>query len=74
MIAKVFKSGNSYALRLPRELNPREGEMSVKRVGERWIVEPLKPDTWPEHFFEEIRIEDPSFKRPPQGQMKDVVL
>jgi len=42
MITKIFKSGNSMALRLPKELNAREGEISIKRQGNRWIVEPVK--------------------------------
>ena len=31
------------------------------------ILEPLKPTAWPEHFFENIRIDDPAFARPDQG-------
>ncbi len=74
MIAKIFKSGNSLALRLPKELEPREGEVSIVREGDRWIVEPLKPDTWPEGFFDKIRIKDPRFKRHPQGESREIVL
>ena len=74
MKAKIFKSGNSLALRIPRELEPREGEVSVKRVGERWIVEPVKPATWEKNFFRAIRIDDPEFARPPQGEHRSVEL
>jgi virulence-associated protein VagC len=69
MIAKVFKAGNWLALRLPKELNAREGEMRVEAVGDRWIVSPVKPARWPKKFFARIRLLDPdSFKRPSQGE------
>ena len=74
MIAKIFKSGNSLALRLPRKLNPREGMVSVVQEGERWIVEPLKPAAWPEGFFESILISDKNFARPPQGESREIDL
>lgn len=74
MIAKVFKSGNSLALRLPRELNPVEGEMHIEPQGERWVVTPGKPREWPENFFETIRIEDKTFCRPEQGAHREFSL
>ncbi len=40
--AKVFKSGNSLALRLPAELGLTAGmEMNLRVEGDRYIVEPL---------------------------------
>ncbi len=74
MIAKVFKSGNSLALRLPRELRPVEGVMNIEPRGERWIVTPAKPRKWPTNFFEEIRIEDDAFCRPEQGEHREFTL
>ncbi len=74
MITKVFKSGNSLAVRIPRELGPKEGEVTIERVGERWIVEPIKPARWPDGFFRRIRIDDPAFIRPPQGEHRSVEL
>lgn len=72
MIAKVFKSGNSFALRLPIALKPREGEMRIEVQGERWVVSPIKSAQWPKDFFAEIRLSDPaSFERPPQGKHRD---
>lgn len=67
MITKVFKSGNSMALRIPKELEPCEGEMSIYLKGNCWIVEPLPTQRWPQDFFKEICIEDPDFVRPDQG-------
>jgi antitoxin component of MazEF toxin-antitoxin module len=75
MIAKVFKSGNSLALRLPRELHPREGEMQIEAVGDRWIVSPVKSATWPKGFFARIRLSEPDlFQRPSQGESRDIRL
>ena len=75
MIAKVFKSGNSLALRLPRELEPQEGEVQIDAVGDRWIVSPLKPACWPKGFFSRIRLADPSpLKRQPQGDHREIRL
>lgn len=75
MIAKVFKSGNSLALRLPRELRPRVGEVQIEAVGDRWIVSPLKHASWPKGFFARIRLSDPdSLKRPSQGESRDIRL
>jgi virulence-associated protein VagC len=75
MIAKIFKSGNSLALRLPRQLHPEEGEVQIEAVGNRWIVSPVKPASWPKRFFSRIRLADPdSFERPPQGEHREIRL
>jgi virulence-associated protein VagC len=75
MIAKVFRSGNSLALRLPKELHPEEGEVEIEAVGDRWIVCPIKPPAWPKGFFSRIRLSDPApFERPPQGKHRDIRL
>lgn len=42
---RVFKSGNSVALRLPKSLGIKEGtEMTVREEKGRYIVEPLNND------------------------------
>ncbi len=75
MIAKVFKSGNSLALRLPKELHPEEGEMQIEAVGEQWIVSPVKAAAWPKGFFSRIRLSDPApLQRPSQGDHRDIRL
>jgi len=74
MLAKIFKSGNSMALRLPKHLNPKEGVVSIEAEGSRWIVQPVKPHKWPRGFFKKIRIEDSAFSRPRQGMHRDVEL
>lgn len=42
MNTKNFQAGNSLATRIPKELNPQVGEVSIEKVGDRWFVEPLK--------------------------------
>jgi virulence-associated protein VagC len=75
MVAKIFKSGNSLALRLPKELRPKEGEVEIEAVGDRWIVSPVTPASWPKRFFARVRLTDPTpFKRPPQGKHRDIQL
>jgi virulence-associated protein VagC len=75
MIAKIFKSGNSLALRLPKELRAVVGEVRVETAGDRWVVTPVKPVSWPRGFFNRIRLDDPSpFKRPPQGKPREILL
>jgi antitoxin VapB len=42
---KVFKSGNSVAVRLPKSLGVEAGtEMRVREEGGRYILEPVKTD------------------------------
>lgn len=41
-MAKVFKSGNSQAVRLPRELRLEASEVEVVRRGEALILRPLR--------------------------------
>lgn len=42
--AKVFKSGNSQAVRLPRELRLKASEVQVTRRGEALILRPLRAE------------------------------
>lgn len=72
MKTKVFKSGNSYAARIPVEFHPVEGEINIEAVGDRWVLTPVRAKTWPRGFFEAIRIEDPAFNRPEQGDHRVV--
>jgi virulence-associated protein VagC len=75
MVAKIFKSGNSFALRLPKELRPEVGEVEIESEGGRWIVSPVKREPWPKGFFSRIRLSNPSpFQRPSQGEHRDIRL
>lgn len=44
-VAKVFWSGRSQAVRLPKEFRFETGEVSIKRRGNALIIEPV-PESW----------------------------
>ena len=50
--AKIFRSGGSQAVRLPKEYRFRNAdEVAVRRDGRRVVLEPL-PRTWSRRFRE----------------------
>ena len=50
--AKLFKSGGSQAVRLPREYRfDDQEEVLIYREGRRVVLEPAKP-TWSQEFLE----------------------
>ncbi len=51
--AKLFVSGNSQAVRLPKEFRFEEAEVYIYREGDRVILSP-KPKSWRD-FFEDPR-------------------
>jgi hypothetical protein len=44
----------------------------VRQDGDAVVLEPVKPKTWPERFFDSIHIIDPNFERPQQGELPPV--
>ncbi len=62
MIAKVFQSGNSQAIRIPKEAHTDEQEFYIRRLGKGFLLFP-KSDPWfplresigtvPDDFMEE---------------------
>jgi virulence-associated protein VagC len=60
---KVFKSGNSLAVRLPKSLELPCGPVSIRREGRRIVIEEVTQTGWPEDFFESIRISRADFAR-----------
>ena len=64
---KVFQNGSGQAVQLPLGFQFESSEVAVRREGEAVILEPIKTGQWPDNFFDRIRIEDPAFARPPQG-------
>jgi antitoxin VapB len=51
--AKVFKSGNSQAIRLPREFRIAAEEVKIFKRGKQVILEPIE-STW-DSLFESLR-------------------
>jgi antitoxin VapB len=56
------------AVKLPEEFRFDARIVSIRKDGKAVILEPVKPAAWPAGFFEAIRIDDPAFARPAQGE------
>ena len=63
--AKIFRTGRSQAVRLPKEVRFEEGrgDLRVRKEGSRVILEPL--DEWPAAFLEALG-SCPDFPEPPE--------
>ncbi len=63
--AKVFRTGRSQAVRLPKEVRfpDDEGEVRVWRDGNRLVLEPV--DEWPPEFLAALE-SCPDFPEPPE--------
>ncbi|MFP3939880.1 MAG: antitoxin [Thermoanaerobaculia bacterium] len=66
--AKVFWSGHSQAVRLPKSFrfDPETEEVVIRREGEKVILEPVTPSQWPEDFWEAFGDMPEGFERPAQ--------
>jgi antitoxin VapB len=65
----VFLNGRSQAVRIPKELRFETKEVSIRRLGDGVLLEPLKASVWPAEYFESIRIDDEAFSRREQGEL-----
>ena len=65
--AKIFYTGRSQAVRIPRDFRFADREVSIRREGEAVILEPLRKTRWPDGFWRRIRVSDRRFSRPDQG-------
>lgn len=73
-IVRITETSQGQAVPLPEEFRFSTPTVSLRREGEAVILEPVKSVHWPEHFFEDIRIDDPAFGRPPQGAIPPAPL
>jgi virulence-associated protein VagC len=64
---EVISIGGRQAVTLPDEFRFTDATVSIRKEGKTVILEPLRAASWPAGFFEDIRIDDPAFARPPQG-------
>ena len=64
--ARVFWTGRSQAIRLPKEFRFGTDTVLVHREGQAVVVEPA--DEWPEGYVESFAGVPDDFTRPPQGQ------
>ena len=67
---KIFRSGNSLAVRLPKALDLACGPASIHREGNRIIIETVAETGWPEGFFESVRISRKDFGRDKAAYME----
>jgi antitoxin VapB len=63
--ARVFWTGRSQAIRLPKEFRFETDVVLVHRDGQAVIVEPAHE--WPDGYVESFAGVPDDFKRPPQG-------
>ena len=65
VVARVFKSGRSQAVRLPKEFRFDSDTVLVHRVGNAVILEPSRD--WPDEWVESFAGVPGDFERPDQG-------
>ena len=66
--ARVFWTGRSQAVHLPKEFRFATETVTVRREGTAVILEPS--DEWPEGYVESFTGVPDDFVRPPQGQVE----
>jgi antitoxin VapB len=66
--AKVFWTGRSQAVRLPKEFRFQTDTVLVRRQGRAVVVEPVHE--WPEGYVESFAGVPEDFARPSQGQVE----
>lgn len=73
MTTTLFTNGRSQAVRIPKELRFEGKEVEIRRLGDGVLLVPVKAATWPDGYFESIRIDDDAFSRPEQGELPPIV-
>jgi len=53
LTAKVFKNGQSQAIRIPKEFRVNSDEVYIEKAGNTIIIKPKFKDKW-ESFFQEL--------------------
>jgi len=61
--AKIFKNGRSQAVRLPKAYRLKGNTVSVRREGDKVILEPMEKSQWSDGFWD-IFTPDPDFEVP----------
>jgi len=70
--AEVVSIAGHQAVKLPDGYRFDDSMVSIRREGDAVILEPVRVGKWPTGFFEAIRVDDPAFTRPTQGEMPPV--
>ena len=72
-IAKIFKNGQSQAVRLPKAFRFKGDEVKIKKEGDKVILEPLERSEWPDGFWNLFTV-DSEFKTPEALPSKEFSL
>lgn len=64
----VIDLDGEQAVKLPDGFRFATGEVTLRRFGEAVILSPSRPGSWPDRFFDDVRIDDPAFSRSDQGE------
>jgi antitoxin VapB len=75
--AKVFWSGPSQAVRLPKAFRFTTDEVTIRKVGEALILEPAPRRGWPAGYAASFGNLPEDFERPeplPSSEHRDAVL
>lgn len=75
--AKVFWSGPSQAIRLPKAFRFSTDEVTVRKVGDALILEPAPKRGWPVGYAASFSNMPEDFERPeplPSSDHRDVLL
>ena len=67
--AEIIDLSGNQAVRLPPEFRFDSDKVAIHRKGDSVILSPLPVSEWPTDFFSRIKIVDPAFVRPAQGDM-----
>ena len=67
-ITQIVSIEGHQAVKIPDEFRFDSPTVSIRKEGEAVILEPIRPVSWPANFFDDIRIDDPAFARPSQGE------
>jgi antitoxin VapB len=67
-LAKIFWSGNSQAVRLPKDFRfpANTDEVEIHREGDHLVLKPVQREDWPEDFWRAFEGMSDDFERPPQ--------
>ena len=75
--AKIFWSGPSQAVRLPKAFRFTTDEVTVRKVGDALILEPAPKCAWPVGYAASFADMPDDFERPeplPSSEHRDLVL
>ena len=68
-VAEIVRIDGCQLVKLPEGFRLEGDTVSIRRQGESLVLQPIKSETWPQGFFDRIRVDDSAFARPAQGRV-----